>query len=152
MDTKNVLTAIVLSTIIIVGWQVLVVDPEIKKEQAKIEKTVQTKPTAEKPSAPSLNKRIQLQEQKMSRQEALVTDQRVKLDNAKITGSISLVGALIDDVTLKNYQESLDENSKQVVILNPKKINKGYYLESGWASANNIDVPDNNSVWKLTKK
>ena len=151
MDTKNVLTAIILSTIIIVGWQVLVVDPEIKKEQAKVEKTIQTKPTAGKPSAPSLNKKIQVQKKKVSRQEALLTDQRVKLDNAKITGSISLVGALIDDVTLKNYQESLDENSKQVVILNPKKINKGYYLESGWASANNINVPDNNSVWKLTR-
>ena len=116
MDTKNVLTAIILSTIIIVGWQVLVVDPEIKKEQAKIEKTIQTKPTAGKPSAPSLNKKIQVQEKKVSRQEALLTDQRVKLDNSKITGSISLIGALIDDVTLKNYQESLDENSKQVVL------------------------------------
>ena len=38
-----------------------------------------------------------------------------------------------------------------MVILNPKKINKGYYLESGWASANNVNVPDNNSVWKLTR-
>jgi len=37
MDTKNVLTAIILSTIIIVGWQVLVVDPEIKRT-GKIEK------------------------------------------------------------------------------------------------------------------
>jgi len=35
MDTKNVLTAIILSTIIIVGWQVLVVDPEIKKNRQK---------------------------------------------------------------------------------------------------------------------
>ena len=32
----------------------------------------------------------------------------------------SLNGALIDDVTLKNYKETLNEDSKQVVILNPK--------------------------------
>ena len=32
MDTKNVLMAVILSTIIIVGWQIFVVDPELKKE------------------------------------------------------------------------------------------------------------------------
>jgi len=57
MDTKNVLTAIILSTIIIVGWQVLVVDPEIKKNRQN-RKTIQTKPTTGKPSAPSLNKKF----------------------------------------------------------------------------------------------
>lgn len=30
-------------------------------------------------------------------------------------------------------------------------MNTGYYLESGWASANNLKVPDNNSVWTLVK-
>ena len=33
MDSKNVLMAVILSTVIIVGWQVLVVDPELKKNK-----------------------------------------------------------------------------------------------------------------------
>jgi len=33
MDTKNVLMAVILSTIIIVGWQIFVVDPELKKRK-----------------------------------------------------------------------------------------------------------------------
>ena len=146
MDTKNILVAVVLSTLIIVGWQVLVVDPELKKEQVQIVKTEQSKP-----SAPSLNNKTKIPQKKITRSEAVTSELRVKLENSQITGSISLNGGLIDDVTLKNYKESLDKNSKQVVILNPKKMGTGYYLESGWASANNIEVPDNNSVWKLTR-
>ena len=151
MDTKNILVAVVLSTLIIVGWQVLVVDPELKKEQVQIVKTEQSKPSAGKPSAPSLNNKTNIPQKKITRSEAVTSELRVKLENSRITGSISLNGGLIDDVTLKNYKESLDKNSKQVVILNPKKMGTGYYLESGWASANNIEVPDNNSVWKLTR-
>jgi YidC/Oxa1 family membrane protein insertase len=152
MDSKNVLMAVILSTVIIVGWQVLVVDPELKKtktEATKIEQT--TSANNGKPSAPSINNKLPAPQKLISRTEAVSSEQRVRLENEKLTGSISLNGALIDDVVLKTYKETLDKNSKQVVILNPKKMNTGYYLESGWASANNLKVPDNNSVWTLVK-
>ena len=44
MDTKNVLMAVILSTIIIVGWQIFVVDPELKKERetTSIQKSTST--------------------------------------------------------------------------------------------------------------
>jgi len=152
MDSKNVLMAVILSTVIIVGWQVLVVDPELKKtktEATKIEQT--TSANNGKPSAPSINNKLPAPQKSISRTDAVSSEQRVRLENEKLTGSISLNGALIDDVVLKTYKETLDKNSKQVVILNPKKMNTGYYLESGWASANNLKVPDNNSVWTLVK-
>ena len=50
----------------------------------------------------------------------------------------------LDDVTLKNYKETLNEDSKQVVILNPKKSENGYFLETGWATSENIKVPNHN--------
>ena len=59
MDTKNVLMAVILSTMIIVGWQVFVVDPDLKKE--KTTTTIQQKDTQQsntssgKPTAPSLS-------------------------------------------------------------------------------------------------
>ncbi len=155
MDTKNVLMAVVLSTIIIVGWQVFVVDPELKKSKTEIVKTEQAKPSPSansgQPSAPSLNIKAPTPQKIVTRTEAISSVQRVKIENSKLIGSISLTGALIDDVTLKNYKEDIKKNSKLVEVLSPKKMNNGYYLESGWASANNIVVPDNNSVWKLVK-
>ena len=152
MDSKNVLMAVILSTVIIVGWQVLVVDPELKKTKTEVTKVEQTTSANNgKPSAPSINNKLPAPQKLISRTDAVSSEQRVRLENEKLTGSISLNGALIDDVVLKTYKETLDKNSKQVVILNPKKMNTGYYLESGWASANNLKVPDNNSVWTLVK-
>ena len=152
MDSKNVLMAVILSTVIIVGWQVLVVDPELKKTKTEVTKVEQTTSANNgKPSAPSINNKLPAPQKLISRTDAVSSEQRVRLENEKLTGSISLNGALIDDVVLKTYKETLDKNSKQVVILNPKKMNTGYYLESGWASANNLKVPDNNSVWTIVK-
>ena len=155
MDTRNVLMAVILSTIIIVGWQVLVVDPELKKSKTEISKIEQTKPSPTvdggKPSAPSLSAKAPEPQKIITRQDAVSTGQRIRIENSKLFGSISLTGALIDDVTLKNYKETIDKKSPEVVVLNPKQMNTGYYLESGWASANNVIVPDNNSVWKLVK-
>ena len=155
MDTRNVLMAVILSTIIIVGWQVFVVDPELKKSKTEISKIEKTKPSpavdTNKPSAPSLSAKAPEPQKIITRKDAISTGQRIKVENSKLFGSISLTGALIDDITLKNYKETIDKNSPQVVVLNPKQMGIGYYLESGWASANNIVVPDNNSVWKIVK-
>lgn len=111
MDTKNVLMAVVLSTIIIVGWQVFVVDPELKKSKTEIVKTEQAKPNPSansgQPSAPSLNIKAPTPQKIVTRTEAISSVQRVKIENSKLIGSISLTGALIDDVTLKNYKEDI---------------------------------------------
>ena len=67
-----------------------------------------------------------------------------------MSGSISLRGALIDDIILKNYRETIDKNSKPIILLSPKKSDEGYFVESGWATAkSDIKVPDNNSVWQI---
>lgn len=155
MDTKNVLMAVILSTMIIVGWQVFVVDPDLKKEKATT--TIQQKDTQQsnassgKPTAPSLSAKTKAPEKTISRADALNQEKRIILENGKLKGSISLKGALIDDITFKVYKETLDKNSKLVTLLHPKQIKQGYFLESGWASADNLKVPDNNSLWKLRK-
>ena len=149
MDTKNVLMAVILSTLIIVGWQVLVVDPELKKEKTK-QITVKKKIiTNEKPTTPSVSVKPKVSIKSLSRDEAILKETRIVLENKKLKGSISLKGGLIDDITFKAYKETLNKNSKLITLLHPKQIKKGYYLESGWASSGNIKVPDNNSLWKV---
>ena len=35
-------------------------------------------------------------------------------------------------------------------LLNPKKLKTGYYIDTGWATSNeNIEVPNNNTIWKV---
>ena len=53
----------------------------------------------------------------------------ISFENENVIGSISLNGAIIDDLTFKNYTTSVDGDEK-VTLLNPKEIKTGYYIDS----------------------
>ena len=85
---------------------------------------------------------------KVSRKDALSEVDRVIIENGKIKGSISLKGAIIDDLSFKNYKKDL-LSEENVVLLNPREIEDGYYIETGWASiGNEVEVPGADSYGK----
>tara|TARA_Y100001970_G_C14206981_1_gene844673 strand:+ start:234 stop:1913 length:1680 start_codon:yes stop_codon:yes gene_type:complete len=143
MDSKNVLFAIVLSTLVLIFWATFFEPPISEKEISKNETTQN-----ESVEAPSVE--ITEESKKISRSEAISNVDRIKLENNNIKGSISLEGGIIDDVIFKNYNKKLNENEK-VVFLNPKNSGEGYYIESGWASSGNekTKLPLDNSKWSV---
>jgi len=148
MENKNLIIAIFLSTLILLGWSLYFENPEDVNKKIQNQDQKQTEKKLSKSDTPSLEKESPVKI--ISRNEALKENGRVEVENNSLAGSISLKGALIDDITLKNYRESIDKNSKQIVVLNPKKSKDGYFVESGWASAkSDVKVPDNNSVWQI---
>ena len=85
----------------------------------------------------------------ISRKDALTKVDRVLIENERVRGSISLQGAIFDDLSFKNYKTTLESN-ENVIFLNPKETEDGYYIESGWTSVGNkITVPDIDSIWKV---
>ena len=56
----------------------------------------------------------------ISREDAIKSSKRISFENNNVIGSISLKGALIDDITFKKYNETLGEE-KKVTYLNPEK-------------------------------
>ena len=144
MDNKNVLVAVVLSTLVIMFWQFMYGEEYTEQENLQT-KTEQI--DTDKPSAPSLSKNIEIKN--VSRDDALKSNERIQFENNKIKGSIALKGALIDDVTLKNYNLNQNSNDEKVILLNPKQVDKAYFLETGWASSGNEVVPNNQSEWSI---
>ena len=142
MDFKNVLIAIVLSTLVLVFWATFFEPPPIERQIAKDQIT-----KSEKSSLPSIEK-VELSK-KIERNDTIDSVDRVKIENSNIKGSISLQGAIIDDIIFKNYKVSLDSDEK-VIFLNPKSSSKGYYIETGWASNSNenLKLPLDNTIWK----
>ena len=143
MDTKNVIAAISLSAavIIIYGLFFAPSPQEIKKIQEEKKQIIQTS------EAPRLEQNEQ--SSKISRNEAIKESKRVEFENKNIRGTISLNGSIIDDLTFKRYTLTLNGNDN-VVLLNPRKVQNGYFVETGWATNNkNIDVPNLNTVWKV---
>ena len=143
MDTKNVVAAISLSAAVIVLYSLFFAPEPVQRaenlsEKDKIEKNS---------DAPSLDQTETLV--KISRDEAIVQNERVSFENNSVRGSISLRGAIIDDLTFKNYNTSLNSN-ENVVLLNPRNIEDGYFIESGFVTSDkNIDIPNSDSIWTL---
>ena len=144
MDTKNVIAAISLSAAVIVLYSLFFQpDPTAIKQnladQKKIENNTDT---------PSLDKNENFA--KLSRTDALKENDRIQFENESVIGSISLKGATIDDLTFKEYNVELNKNEK-IVLLNPRNVEDGYLIESGFVSTNkNIDIPDASSVWEIS--
>ena len=145
MDTKNVLMAIVLSTIVLVFWSTFFEPPPPPIEKQIAENQIAKD---EKTSSPSIEK-AELSK-KISRNDTIDSADRVKIENKNIKGSLSLQGAIIDDIIFKNYKKSLDSDEK-VIFLNPKSSSEGYYIETGWASNSNekLKLPLDNTIWKV---
>jgi len=143
MDSKNVLLAVVLSTIVLIFWGIFFEPPVIENqaENKEISKD-------ESLDAPSIDGKEIIKT--ITRSEVINKSNRIKIENNNIKGSISLEGAIIDDIVFKNYNENLNGVDK-VAFLNPKNSPKEYFIETGWASGGNekIKLPLINTVWTI---
>ena len=143
MDTKNVIAAISLSAAVIILYGLFFAPPppDPKQIQSKENTTVENT-TSEAPSLDQNDETL-----KISREEALNENKRILFENENIKGSISLTGSTIDNLQFKKFNQSLNGENK-VILLNPRKVKNGYYIETGWATTNkNIDVPNAKSSW-----
>ena len=72
---------------------------------------------------------------------------RVLIKNKNVEGSISLKGGILDDLSFINYKKELNDDQR-VVFLNPKEIEDGYFVETGWTSIKNeVKVPALDTQW-----
>ena len=145
MDNKNVFVAIALSMAVLLFWGAFFETPRQVKEGQNNDQVVQQETLNQ--ITPNISpEKIST---KISRKDALTKDDRVLIENDKVIGSISLQGAIFDDLSFKNYKTTL-ESDDNVVFLNPKETEDGYYIESGWTSVGNkIEVPGVDSIWKV---
>ena len=145
METKNVLIAVILSTLVLVFWSTFF-EPPINEEQFVNNEMTSKQET----SSPSLSLDGGELKNKATRNESINKTSRINVENDNIKGSISLNGAIIDDVIFKNYNERLNGKDK-VNFLNPKNSSKEYFIETGWASSGDekIKLPLDNTIWKV---
>src|SRR5207302_1492500 len=86
----------------------------------------------------------------VSRDAAIAATPRVKIDTPRLTGSIALKGARIDDLALVKFRETVDPSSPAVVLYSPSNTASPYYAEFGWvpASGSTARIPDLNTMWE----
>ena len=144
MDTKNVIAAIALSSAVIVLYSLFFIPEQSSKNQNLAEK----KKIQQNTDTPALEQKENFET--ITREEALKQNKRIKFENENITGSISLKGASIDDLTFKNYKVELN-NEKRVTLLGPRNFSEGYLIESGFVTSDkNVDIPNSETMWSIT--
>jgi len=143
METRNVIAAISLSAAVIILYSLFFAPPPISKENlAEKNKTEQNTDT------PSLEQKENVTV--ISREEALGQNKRIQFENQSIAGSISLKGAVIDDLTFKEYNVSLD-NKEKIKLLAPRNATNGYLIESGFITTDkNIEIPTAETIWSVS--
>ena len=151
-NNNNMIIAVALSALVIFAWQYFVVGPQMKAEQAKQAAIAQQEKLhphntahAAAPTGSANVPGMAGTTVHMSRETALkASGARVAIDSPSLDGSIALKGGKLDDLKLKNYRETLDPKSPEIVLLAPKGTDYPYYAEFGWIGSN---VPSDQTVW-----
>ncbi len=80
---------------------------------------------------------------------AAPTSPRLLINAPRVAGSIRLRGALIDDVVLRDYHQTVDPKSPLVRVLEPGATRRPYSVQFGWSAApgETLALPDANTPW-----
>ncbi len=154
-DSMNLILALILSVIVIVGWQYFIIGPqtEAQRQHALAERAAEQSRQAQNPTTPNMPSvpgQTPAAAAPQKPEAILAGDSaRVKLDSAAVDGSIRLTGARFDDLRLKVYREDVDPKSPEVVFLIPEGAETATYSEIGWTTGgkSNIALPTTTTVW-----
>ncbi|MEH2564100.1 membrane protein insertase YidC [Bradyrhizobium sp. AZCC 2289] len=163
-DNRNTILAVILSGIVLIAWQYFYNVPQMEKQRVQtqtqaelVKPTPQATPGSTTPqagSAPSANAPANSVPASaapvVSRDTAIAATPRVKIDTPRLTGSISLRGARIDDLALVQFRETVDPTSPAIVLYSPSNTASPYYAEFGWvpATGSTARIPDQTTMWE----
>jgi len=178
MNDKNTIIAIVLSAIVLIGWQFFIGGPQVErqKQEALLKQQQQqqqtpapgtstttpapapgspapgtpgTAPVPGQAGAPAAPGQPAAA-QVQTRETVLAASPRIAIDTPRLKGSIALKGARIDDLALAQYHETVDPKSPPIELLSPSGTEHPFYAEFGWVrgAGTAAKVPDADTVWR----
>jgi YidC/Oxa1 family membrane protein insertase len=154
-DQKNTLLAIVLSALVLIGWQIFFGMPQMEKQKQTQQQQQPSAPTV--PQQPGITPQPGTVPQApggpgltMSREAALAQSPRVRIETPSLVGSIALKGGRVDDLSLIKYRETVDPKSPAIVLLAPSGSPHPFYAQFGWtpAAGASVKLPSDDTVWR----
>ncbi|MFZ1950879.1 MAG: membrane protein insertase YidC [Pseudolabrys sp.] len=160
-DNKNTILAIVLSALVLLGWQYFFAVPQEKARQEQLQAQKQNLPTPAQPGQPAQppaqSGTPQVPGQAgapaaattIDRAAALAASPRVPIATGSLQGSIALKGGRIDDLALVKFRETVDPKSPPIILLSPSGTADPFYAEFGWTgtAGANVKLPTSETVW-----
>ncbi|NIJ39088.1 YidC/Oxa1 family membrane protein insertase [Sphingopyxis panaciterrae] len=159
-DKRNLIAAILLSVAILLGWNFVATKffptpakPDVTKTVAGTGGAPAATPAAQgQPSAlpaPGAPAAAAAPAAIRPIETVLAEGQRIPIETPTLSGSINLVGARVDDITLTRYRQTIKKDSPPVRLFAPGGTSAAYFTSLGW-SAQGVQVPGPNTVWTAT--
>jgi YidC/Oxa1 family membrane protein insertase len=170
-DNRNVILAIALSVLILIGFQYVSdmlypkpLPPAVPPPApgAEVAPQVPSLPSAAVPPPPAAGvapgpgvslpspvavapPAAQVAE---TRERVLAASPRVRIATPRLHGSIALTGGRLDDLTLADYREAIAPDSPEIVLLSPAGAQNAYFVQVGWVDAGGRGgLPDADTLW-----
>ncbi len=129
-ETRNVLIAIVLSLAIFFGFEFFYNGPQREKLQAQERARVETQIPAEQDTS-AQDAAASPDAAEVPAEAAASAVRRIPIRTESVDGSLSLTGARIDDLNLRNYHRTV-EREEEVRLLSPLTGRGGHDAFFGW--------------------
>mgnify|MGYP000291185867 CR=1 FL=1 len=144
-DNKNMIYFLVISMAVLAIYQFFVFGPQQKKREAAMQVAAAASSSAAAKGLPLGGVSTTL-----TREQALATSPRITISTPSLKGSIALKGALIDDLYMIKYDQTVEKKNDPVELLTPAGAKNAYYVQSAYFAQNVPGMPDNNTVWTQT--
>jgi YidC/Oxa1 family membrane protein insertase len=72
---------------------------------------------------------------------------RLKISALRVSGSMSLIGASLDDVVLNDFHETIAPESPLIRLLEPRTSSLPSFIQFGWSAVGEVKVPDSATLW-----
>jgi len=151
-DQKNMLTAAVLSFVVIATWFFLfppAPPPEVAPQEASVAGAPSDGAAA---PAPTVGQTADAgAAAPMTRDEALSRGTRIAVLSDRVEGSIALRGGRIDDLSLLDYGVTKEADSERVTLLSPVGSRNPFFALYGWlpTAENPVSVPGPSTEWQV---
>lgn len=152
-QNKNLILATALSFAVILVWFLLFPPPEPVEDPNDPTVSESTEESVDPSGAPiAATPQADPSETNAAPSEPETADApRLSIETGTLTGGISLLGGRIDQLSLKNYRQSLDPGADIVSMLEPVGSANAYYALYGWAPGGDLApdrVPGPNTLWQ----
>src|SRR3979490_1926363 len=120
-DNRNTILAVILFGLVLIAWQYFYNMPQMERQRAQTQSQAElNKPSPQttpgsttpqpgatpSPSTPASQPGAA--QPVVSRDTAIAANPRVKIETPRLSGSISLKGARIDDLSLEKFRDTVD--------------------------------------------
>jgi YidC/Oxa1 family membrane protein insertase len=143
-DRRNIIIAVLLTGLILFGWPYIA--GYFFPTPPPPAKTASAPAKAEGAASDSADVSVATAAKDVPVSAALSANPRVLVKTPKLSGSINLEGARIDDLVMLAHRQELSKKSPPVRLFSPSGTKDAYFARFGW-TGNGATLPTDKTVW-----